>query len=80
MAAHFSIFAWRIPWTEEPSGLQSKRLQRVGHDQMVYRYSFSFQVWMNYFSMIDLFHSYFCSIHPVSIYLVVNSFKDTLSF
>ena len=23
MATHFSILAWRIPWTEEPSGLQS---------------------------------------------------------
>ena len=33
MAAHSSILAWRIPWTEEPGGLQSMRLQRVGHDQ-----------------------------------------------
>ena len=32
MAAHFSIFAWRIPWTEEPSGLQSMGSQRVRHD------------------------------------------------
>ena len=32
MATHFSILAWRIPWTEEPGGLQSMRLQRVGHD------------------------------------------------
>ena len=32
MATHSSIFAWRIPWTEEPSRLQSMRLQRVGHD------------------------------------------------
>ena len=28
----FSILAWRIPWTEEPGGLQSMRLQRVGHN------------------------------------------------
>ena len=28
---HSSILAWRIPWTEEPGGLQSE-LQRVGHD------------------------------------------------
>ena len=27
-----SILAWRIPWTEEPGGLQSMGLQRVGHD------------------------------------------------
>jgi len=32
MATHSSIFAWRIPWTEEPSGLQSIESQRVGHD------------------------------------------------
>ena len=32
MAIHSSILAWTIPWTEEPSGLQSMGLQRVGHD------------------------------------------------
>ena len=32
MATHTSTFAWRIPWTEEPSRLQSMGLQRVGHD------------------------------------------------
>ena len=32
MATHSSILAWRIPWTEEPDGLQSTGLQRVGHD------------------------------------------------
>ena len=29
---HFSILAWRIPWMEEPGGLQSKGSQRIGHD------------------------------------------------
>ena len=32
MATHSSILAWRIPWTEEPGGLQPAGLQRVGHD------------------------------------------------
>ena len=32
MVTHSSILAWRIPWTEEPGGLQSMGLQRVGHD------------------------------------------------
>ena len=32
MATHSSILAWRIPWTEEPGGLQSKGPQRVGHN------------------------------------------------
>ena len=32
MATHSSILAWKIPWTEEPGGLQSKGSQRVRHD------------------------------------------------
>ena len=32
MATCSSILAWKTPWTEEPGGLQSKVLQRVGHD------------------------------------------------
>ena len=32
VATHSSIFAWEIPWTEEPGWLQSMGSQRVGHD------------------------------------------------
>ena len=32
MATHSSILAWKIPWTEEPGGLQSIGSQRVRHD------------------------------------------------
>ena len=32
MATHSITLAWRIPWTEEPDGLQFMGLQRVGHD------------------------------------------------
>ena len=32
MATCSSILAWKIPWTEEPGGLQSRGLQRVGCD------------------------------------------------
>ena len=32
MAIYSSILAWRIPWTEEPGGLQSMGSQRLGHD------------------------------------------------
>ena len=32
MVTHSSTLAWEIPWTEEPGGLQSMGLQRVGHD------------------------------------------------
>ena len=34
MAIHTSILAWRIPWTEEPGGLQLLGLQKVGYDLM----------------------------------------------
>ena len=33
MATHFSILAWKIPWKEEPDGLQSTELQRVDTTQ-----------------------------------------------
>ena len=32
LATHSNILAWRIPWTEEPGGLQSTESQRVRHD------------------------------------------------
>ena len=32
MAAHSSVPAWRVPWTEEPGGLQPIGLKRVGYD------------------------------------------------
>ena len=32
MAPHSRILTWKIPWTEEPGGLQSMGWQRVGHD------------------------------------------------
>ena len=33
MATHYSILDWRIPWTEEPGGVQSVGSQRVGHSR-----------------------------------------------
>ena len=35
MATHSSILAWRIPWTEEPGGLQFMGLQRVGYERAI---------------------------------------------
>ena len=32
MATHYTIPAWRIPWTEKPGGLYSMESQKVGHD------------------------------------------------
>ena len=41
MATHFSILAWRIPWTEKPGGLQSRGPQRAGHDRATNTFSFT---------------------------------------
>ena len=38
---HSSILAWRIPGTEEPGGLQSMGLQRVGHDRVTNTFTLS---------------------------------------
>ena len=43
MAAHSNILARRIPWTEEPGGLQSMGLQRVRHDWATYTFTFRLQ-------------------------------------
>ena len=41
MATHSGILAWRIPWTEEPGGLQSMGLQRVGHNWVTNTFQYS---------------------------------------
>ena len=38
MATYISILAWKIPGTEEPGGLWSMGLQRVGHDSVIEQY------------------------------------------
>ena len=45
-AAHSSILAWRIPWTEETGRLQSMGLQRVRHDWAANTYTY--KILMNY--------------------------------
>ena len=40
MATHSSILAWKISWTEEPDGLQSRGLQRVEHDWVTNTYTY----------------------------------------
>ena len=49
MATHSSILAWRIPWTEEPDGLQSMGSQRVNYDKVTNTLTFtqSFSLFLN---------------------------------
>ena len=42
MASHASTLAWKIPWTEEPGGLQSMGSQRVRHDRVTNTFAFTF--------------------------------------
>ena len=42
MATNFRILAWRIPWTEEPGGLQCMESQRIGHDWATNTFTFIF--------------------------------------
>ena len=45
MAPHSSTLAWKIPWTEEPSRLQSMGLLGVGHDRVTSLSLFTFMHW-----------------------------------
>ena len=45
MAPHSSTLAWRVPWTEEPGGLQSMGSLRIGHDWATSRSLFTFTHW-----------------------------------
>ena len=45
MAPHSRTLAWKIPWTEEPGGLQSMRSLRVGHDWATSLSLFTFMHW-----------------------------------
>ena len=70
MAIHSSTLAWKIPWTEEPGRLQSRGLQRVGHDWATF-ISFPFlqdglchtQVCCMYHSNIHLLYARQCYKH-----------------
>ena len=67
MATHSSILAWRIPWMEEPGGLQSTGLQRVRRDFIFTFLSLSYHftrlhiyalIYDICFSLSDLLHSF----------------------
>ena len=71
MATHSIILAWKIPWREEPGGLQSMRWQRVGHDwatntvHAVY-YIFHIPASTDFsYSSPTIFLTYFCGMNFV---------------
>jgi len=54
MATHSSILAWRIPWTEEPGGLQSMGSQRVQHNRVTNVFNFHFPFLISHASKVML--------------------------
>ena len=79
MATHSSIPAWKIPWTEEPGGLQSTRSQRVGHDWVTEHANFSpvfffFFALMCYFCLFNILTLLFLLIYE-KIYTIIISLK-----
>jgi len=69
MATHYSIFAWKIPWTEEPGGLYSIELPRVGYywaTEQVLKYH-----WMPHLTIL-LYNIFYES---VSCSVVLNSLQ-----
>ena len=56
MKTHFSILAWKIPWTKEPDGLWSMGSQKVGQDRAIeYAHTYILKVYKHdliYFEMI----------------------------
>ena len=62
MATHSRVLPWRIPWTEEPNGLESKGSQRVRHDRsdlarlqyLMCLYLFSFKVFIEFATILFL--------------------------
>ena len=59
MATHSSILAWKIPWTEEPGGLQSIESRRCRHDRSDITYTHIFILMVVLIMMCD-FNNYIC--------------------
>ena len=84
-AAHSSILAWRIPWTEEPGGLQSMGSQRVGHGwatehactQMVLQRALCscFPVYTRERSSGPYMWGNVCSPHPIPLFSHVDAYS-----
>ena len=68
MVTHSSILAWRIPWTEEPGGLQSIRLQRVRQDEVTST-SLSLCHWIDFVCVCV------CACTCVCVYIYTHSFS-----
>ena len=83
MANHFSILAWRIPWTEEPGGQHPMGSQKVGHDWVTCKFPFicSFALCLSLLSLFALPSNYLGSLEnkeQTSRKFTTRSFSITL--
>ena len=69
MATHPSILAWKISWTQEPGGLQSMGLQRVGHDWATNTHIF-IHTYMIYIFFKCFFIIFYYKILNVTLYAI----------
>ena len=74
MATHSSILAWRIPWSEQPGGLQSMWLQRVRHDWATFTFTYTY-TWRKVHSSSFPFF-FFNWITGILLYKVVSGILD----
>ena len=72
MAAHSSVLAWRIAWTEEPGGLQSMGSQRVGDNLATKRQQ---QAWSDHASSVGFTPCPACGVNQSCI-LRAHSFQN----
>ena len=83
-AAHSSILVWRIPWTEEPGGLQSMGSQTAGHDWATNTFTFhflSFTYLKSYLILKSNHFSYFYSgLHKVRWHTIIKVCEYSLVF
>ena len=75
MATHCSILAWRIPWTEEPGGLQLMGSQRVRHDWATEQW----HIYTYFFSKYLCIFMYLC-MHVTTYIILKNLTSSNLSF
>ena len=73
IATHSSILAWRIPWTEEPGGLQSMRLQRDGHNWVTNTFHAFLTVPLSYFAMYRQANTTKCNLCPIPSFYIKSS-------
>ena len=68
MGNHSSILAWKIPWTEEPGGLQSMGSQRVGHNLATkqHHHPLTTRAWLRWWALktLNLLSSTSCPVNP----------------